>query len=80
MAFSVPEVRDLRKDAPSLGSIAEFSSWTLVFQGDEGAERVDVGLVTGNYFEVMGLAPVLGRLTDPSDDGPAAAAGHGADP
>ena len=34
------------------------------------AERVDVGLVTGNYFEVMGLSPVLGRLTRPSDDGP----------
>jgi len=27
-----------------------------------GAERVDVGLVTGNYFSVMGLAPVAGRL------------------
>jgi putative ABC transport system permease protein len=25
--------------------------------------------VTGNYFDVMGLAPVLGRLTRPSDDG-----------
>ena len=32
--------------------------------------RIDVGLVTGNYFEVMGLSPVLGRLTQPSDDGP----------
>ena len=29
-----------------------------------------MGLVTGNYFEVMGLSPVLGRLTGPSDDGP----------
>jgi putative ABC transport system permease protein len=29
-----------------------------------------VGLVTGNYFEVMGLSPVLGHLTRPSDDGP----------
>ena len=32
--------------------------------------RLRAGLVTGNYFEVMGLAPVLGRLTRPSDDGP----------
>ena len=24
--------------------------------------RINVGLVTGNYFEVMGLSPVLGRL------------------
>ena len=27
----------------------------------------------GNYFEVMGLSPVLGRLTNSRDDGPAAA-------
>jgi predicted permease len=41
-----------------------------VLQRDEGTERIDAGLVTGNYFEVMGLSPVLGRLTSPSDDGP----------
>ena len=32
--------------------------------------KVSVGLVTGNFFDVMGLSPVLGRLTRPSDDGP----------
>jgi predicted permease len=32
--------------------------------------RISAGLVTGNYFEVMGLSPVLGRVTDPSNDGP----------
>jgi predicted permease len=69
LAFSVPEVNDLRDGARSLAGIAEFSSWTVTLQGDD-AVRIDVGLVTGNYFEVMGLSPVLGRLTRPSDDGP----------
>jgi putative ABC transport system permease protein len=68
--FSVPEVRDLRNGAPSLAGIAEYSSWTMIQQSADGAERINVGLVTGNYFEVMGLAPVLGRLTLPRDDGP----------
>jgi predicted permease len=68
--FSVPEVRDIRTGAPSLGGIAEFSSWTLTLQGDEGATRIPAGLVTGNYFEVMGLSPILGRVTGPGDDGP----------
>jgi predicted permease len=68
--FSVPEVRDFRDGARSLAGIAEFSPWTLRLQGSEGAVRLDVGLVTGNYFEVMGLAPVLGRVTEPDDDGP----------
>jgi len=70
LTFSVPEVRDFREGARSLAGIAEFSSWTLVFQGGDGAVRINAGLVTGNYFEVMGLRPVLGRLTDPRDDGP----------
>ena len=68
--FSVPEVRDLRVGAKSLAGIAEFSSWNMVLQASDGAVRIDAGLVTGNYFEVMGLSAVLGRLTDRRDDGP----------
>src|SRR5687767_1514672 len=67
--FSVPEVRDFRNGAKSLGRIAEYSPWFGTLQGDSDAIRIDVGLVTGNFFEVMGLSPVLGRLTRPSDDG-----------
>lgn len=68
--FSVPEVRDFREGARSLGGIAEYSPFTFTLQGDNDAVHITVGLVTGNFFEVMGLAPVLGRLTRPSDDGP----------
>src|SRR5262245_9200125 len=35
---------------------------------------VRAGVVGGSYFSVMGLQPVLGRLIEPSDDGPQAAA------
>jgi putative ABC transport system permease protein len=69
LLFSVPEVRDFRNGAPSLGGIAEYSPFSFTLQGDDDAARIDVGLVTGNYFEVMGLTPVLGRVTQPSDDG-----------
>ena len=70
LAFSVPEVRDFRNGAKSLGGIAEFSDWSMTLQEDEGAVRIPTGLVTGNYFEVMGLSPILGRVTKPTDDGP----------
>jgi predicted permease len=70
ISFSVPEVRDLKNGAPALGQLAEYSSWTAIWQGDDGASRIRLGLVTGNYFEVMGLRQSLGRLTGPSDDGP----------
>jgi len=68
--FSVPEVRDFRTGAPALSQIAEYSPTTVILRTDRDAMRLQVGLVTGNYFEVMGLSPVLGRLTRPSDDGP----------
>ena len=71
--FSVPEVRDFRDGVPSVGGIAEYSSWGLTLERNEEAVRIDVGLITGNYFEVMGLSPVLGRVTRPSDDGAGAA-------
>ena len=70
ISFSVPEVRDLKNGAPSLGRLAEYSGWNAIWQADDGASRISLGLVTGNYFEVMGLRQVLGRLTGPADDGP----------
>ncbi|MGB6431867.1 MAG: ABC transporter permease [Candidatus Acidiferrales bacterium] len=33
-----------------------------------GAERVDAGMVTGNYFQVLGINPMLGRVILPDDD------------
>ena len=72
ITFSVPEVRDFRTGVPALAGIAEYSPWSSILQGDDDAVRISVGLVTGNYFEVMGLSPVLGRVTRPADDGPGA--------
>src|SRR5688500_11617686 len=36
LQFSVPEVRDFRNGAPSLGGIAEYSPWFHTLQGEEG--------------------------------------------
>ncbi|MCL4864608.1 MAG: ABC transporter permease, partial [Gemmatimonadales bacterium] len=67
--FSVPEILDFRENARSLAGIAEYSGMVYTLQGDEDAVRMTVGLVTGNYFQVMGLSPVLGRLLTDDDDG-----------
>ena len=71
--FSVPEIADFRRVARTLAGIAESSSFSFTLQDGGDAVNIDAGLVTGNFFEVLGLSPVLGRLTRPSDDGPAAA-------
>jgi predicted permease len=70
VGFSVPEVNDFRQSASSFAGIAEYSPITLTLLGEHDAVRIDLGLVTGNYFSVMGLKPVLGRAFGPGDDGP----------
>jgi putative ABC transport system permease protein len=69
--FSVPEILDFRNGAKTLGGIAEYSGMTYTIQGEKEASRISVGLVTGNYFKVMGLSAVMGRLLDDNDDGTA---------
>ncbi len=67
--FSVPEILDFRTSAKSLGGIAEYSGMIYTLQGERDAVRMSVGLVTGNFFQVMGLSPVLGRVLNAQDDG-----------
>jgi len=71
IAFSVPEVDDFRTAAKSFAGIAEYSPVTFTLLGERDAVRINVGLVTGNYFSVMGLSPVLGRALNDQDDGTA---------
>jgi predicted permease len=67
--FSVPEITDFRESAKSLSGIAEYSQMTYTLLGDNDAVRINVGLVTGNFYQIMGLSPVIGRLTNAGDDG-----------
>ncbi|MEO7964787.1 MAG: ABC transporter permease [Gemmatimonadaceae bacterium] len=72
--FSVPEIADLKSSTKSLASVAEYSSaLPFTLAGSDGVQvRVRAGVISGNYFDVMGLEPVLGRLTNTRDDGPTA--------
>lgn len=72
VAFSVPEINDFRESSKTLAGIAEYSPITVTLLGDREATRIDLGLVTGNYFSVMGLKPIIGREFTTYDDGPGA--------
>src|SRR5688572_9582341 len=67
--FSVPEILDFRENAKSFAGIAEYSGMVYTLEGERDAVRVNVGLVTGNYFQIMGLSAVAGRLLNEGDDG-----------
>jgi putative ABC transport system permease protein len=69
-AFSVPELQDLRASVKSVAEFGDFSTMGFTMVGLGEPRVVRGGVVGGNYFEVMGLHPVLGRLLDARDDGP----------
>src|SRR5579884_439604 len=73
VVFSVPELQDLRQRVKSLSAIGDFSTVGFTLNGLGEPREVRAGVVGGNYFEVMGLHPVLGRLLNAQDDGPSAA-------
>ncbi|HEX5004241.1 MAG TPA: ABC transporter permease [Gemmatimonadales bacterium] len=72
VGFSVPEVADYRSAAQTLQGFGEYSEIPATLVVADEPVRVTAGVVTGNYFDVMGLAPAAGRLFDSRDDGPAA--------
>jgi len=71
-AFSVPEIQDLRASVISLSALGDFSTMGFTMVGLGEPRSIRGGVVSGTYFDVMGLHPVLGRLIGPQDDGPKA--------
>jgi putative ABC transport system permease protein len=72
-AFSVPEIQDLRASVKTLSALGDFSTMGFTMVGLGEPRSIQGGVVSGTYFDVMGLHPVLGRLIGPQDDGPNAA-------
>jgi predicted permease len=71
--FSVPEINDLEGSVHSISEFGDFSAMQFTMIGLGEPRQVTGGVVSGSYFDVMGLRPVLGRLVGPQDDGPKAA-------
>jgi predicted permease len=71
--FSVPEIQDIGSSLKTIKELGTFSEMDFTIVGLGEPREIRGGVVDGNYFDVMGLRPVLGRLLNPSDDGPNAA-------
>lgn len=67
--FSIPEIQDLNSGLKSIKELGTFSEIDFTVVGLGTPREIPAGVVDGNYFDVMGLHPVLGRLLGPSDDG-----------
>jgi putative ABC transport system permease protein len=70
--FSVPELADYRQRSRSLQSLVEYHSMPFILLGRGEPRRVQTGVVSANYFEVLGVRPLLGRGFRTGEDQPGA--------
>lgn len=67
--FSFTEVRELREDARTIDEFVEYGDLTFGVVTESEPHRAVGGLVTSNYFDVLGLRAQVGRTLQPQDDG-----------
>ena len=89
--FSVKEIEDYKSQSQTLDAIAEHHSLNFTLLGGAEPERIQAGVVSANFFELLGVTPIYGRTFLPEDDQPGAEAvmvlshkywlrSHGGDP
>jgi putative ABC transport system permease protein len=66
--FSPLEVAAYREQTPSLAAIVEYHSMPFILLGTDEPRRVVTGVVSANFFDVVGLRPHLGRTFRPGED------------
>ena len=70
--FSWPDTLDLSRMVRSLDGVAAMANapagMTLTGRGDP--VQIPMWIVSGNFFEVLGVAPALGRTLTPAEDVP----------
>jgi predicted permease len=68
--FSVKEMFDYRDHSHTLDAVVEYHSMNFLLLGDDGAERVQSAVVSANFFDVLGVKPLLGRTFLATDESP----------
>jgi putative ABC transport system permease protein len=65
---SLPTFRDWQQQSHSFTGFAAYAFNRYHISGKEGPDETRAALTTANFFDVMGVAPVLGRPLQASDD------------
>ena len=66
--FSVKEVEDFRAANRSIQGLAEYHSMPFILLGRGEPRRVQSGVVSANFFDLMGVRPFLGRTFRSGED------------
>jgi putative ABC transport system permease protein len=71
--FSAKEIFDYRDNSHTLDAVVEHHTMSFLLLGNDSAERVQTAVVSANFFDVLGVRPLLGRTFVAADES------HGAD-
>ncbi len=66
--FTYPMYRDLRERNSALNGLIAEAQITVGATWNEHAEPVAAEMVSGNYFDVLGVQPAMGRLLSQNDE------------
>jgi putative ABC transport system permease protein len=70
LGFSVKEFFDYRDRNKTMEAMVEHHSMNFILYGGDEPERVQTGVVSANFFDVLGVKPLLGRSFRPEDERP----------
>jgi putative ABC transport system permease protein len=67
-SVSYPDFRDLREHNRSFEALAAYGSWTASVAAAGEGLRVGITHVSGDFFGILGVQPILGRVFPPDDE------------
>jgi predicted permease len=68
LILSYPNYVDFRDKNDVLSDLVAWGGIGVSFGDEKATELVGGAIVTGNYFDVLGIKPALGRVLHPEDD------------
>ena len=66
--FAYANFADIANSTRTLQQLAAYRSWLFTLSGDAEPENIDGYRVSSEFFNVLGVAPVLGRIFLPEDN------------
>ena len=66
--YSMIEVADLNRDLRTMSGVAEYHSMPFQLYGHGDPLRVQTGVVSDRFFDMIGVKPVLGRTFLPGEE------------
>ena len=67
--FSFADIDDIKALSGSLDAVVEYHNMYFILLGGEEPERVAAGVVSWDYFQTLGVTPLVGRVFRADDDG-----------